>query len=235
GRMNTVFKFYVQVWLLLGVIAAPVSIWLMARHRWAAPLVAALVLGGLVYPAFAIPAKMNDRISEAAPRGLNGELYMQTAQRTEPGHPPAQPENTFALSSDYEAILWLRQNAQGSPTIIEGTTNPDLYRWGNRMSIYTGLPSVIGWWWHENQQRASLPYSIVADRERDVSEFYSTNDPDLAKQIALRYDARYVILGDLEKTYYPAKGLLKFEALAHSGFLRVAFRNAGTTVYEVVR
>ncbi len=103
------------------------------------------------------------------------------------------------------------------------------------MSIYTGLPSVIGWWWHENQQRASLPYSIVADRERDVSEFYSTNDPDLAKQIALRYDARYVILGDLEKTYYPAKGLLKFEALAHSGFLRVAFRNAGTTVYEVVR
>ena len=235
GRMNTVFKFYVQVWLLLGIIAAPVSIWLMARHRWAAPLVAALVLGGLVYPAFAIPAKMNDRISEAAPRGLNGEIYMQTAQRTEPGHPPAQPENTFALSSDYEAILWLRQNAQGSPTIIEGATNPDLYRWGNRMSIYTGLPSVIGWWWHENQQRASLPYSIVADRERDVSEFYSTNDPDLAKQIALRYDARYVILGDLEKTYYPAKGLLKFEALAHSGFLRVAFRNAGTTVYEVVR
>lgn len=247
GRMNTVFKFYVQAWLLFGVGAAVTSTWLLARptiaqagaigqspRRAASFAVAAMVASvagvGLVYPLFAVPAKVNDRMAADAPRGLDGEAYMRYSTRVEQGREPRE----FSLRHDAGAIEWLRRNVTGSPTIMEGTAGGELYRWGNRMSIYTGLPSVVGWWWHQHQQRMALPYSVVSGREQDVAAFYSTRDTGLAQTLLRRYTARYVVLGDLERAYYDPAGLPKFARLVSEGVLRVAYRNEGTTIYEVM-
>ena len=48
-----------------------------------------------------------------------------------------------------------------------------------------------------------------------------------------RYNAKYVILGMLEKSYYNPAGLPKFDVMVQNGFLRIAYQNTGTTVYEV--
>jgi 4-amino-4-deoxy-L-arabinose transferase-like glycosyltransferase len=53
---------------------------------------------------------------------------------------------------DAQAIAWLHEYVSGSPVILEAATPYD-FSWGGRVSVYTGLPDVVGWLGHENEQR----------------------------------------------------------------------------------
>jgi uncharacterized membrane protein len=110
---------------------------------------------------------------------------------------------------------------------MEGIT--PVYGWGNRFSIYTGLPAVIGWDVHQGQQR--LAYSDqVTQRRADVDSFYNTHDVRLALQILRRYDVRFVFVGGLERHYYDRVGLAKIPRLP--GLSRV-YDSAGVQIYRV--
>ena len=112
------------------------------------------------------------------------------------------------LSQDYDAIRWMQDNIKGTPTIVEA--NLPEYRWGNRFTIYTGLPGVLGWNWHQRQQRAINPSEWVTDRMEDINNFYSSADLENAKDFIDKYQVDYIIVGQLEKAVYPEKGLEKF-------------------------
>ena len=86
------------------------------------------------------------------------------------------------------------------------------YRWGGRVTKYTGLPAVLGWRWHQSQQRGTYG-PLVDQRLRDVQTMY--NDPTPARTLPLfaKYRVRYVYVGDLERAYYGAAGLAKFDQL----------------------
>jgi uncharacterized membrane protein len=137
------------------------------------------------------------------------------------------------LSEDYEAIRWLQENVQGSPVIVEANLR-DLYRWGSRMSIYTGLPGVVGWEWHQQQQRALLPGSFVSERISEIDRFYSTpaSEEDLA--FLRKYGVQYIILGQLERNQYPGLQLDKFENLDGIWWKEV-FRTGNTVIYQVLQ
>jgi hypothetical protein len=113
------------------------------------------------------------------------------------------------LGADYEGIQWLRHNVNGSPAIVEGRT--PLYRWGGRFSIYTGLPAVLGWDWHQTQQRGKLSF-MVEQRGQAVDAFYTNPDVENARRFLRQYGVQYVIVGQVERwLYYPPAGIAKFD------------------------
>ncbi len=138
---------------------------------------------------------------------------------------------------DYEAITWLNAHVSGSPVILEASCGP--YQWYGRVSIYTGLPSVLGWDSHESQQRYG---SDVGARVPDVQTIYATPDAAQAMTLLKKYQVRYIYLGQLERHVcgdanaapLPPESLAKFETMVRNGWLRVAHHNADVTIYEVV-
>jgi uncharacterized membrane protein len=237
GRMNTVFKFYLQIWMLLGLVAAVGTVMVVLRYRallsrssravWAVFAVV-FILAGLSYPVQATPARLSDRF-EPMPRTLDGMAYMTEAVYDD-GGPDGSNGATYPLAGDYEAIRWLEDNVQGSPVVLEGNTQ--LYRWGSRVSIYTGLPTVLGWDWHQTQQRAGYG-ELIQERKEDVEQMLGGRVSfDAIKPLLDKYHVRYIYVGDLERTYYSGAGLRKFQAAAAAGKVTVVYDANGVTIYR---
>jgi uncharacterized membrane protein len=232
GRMNTVFKFYLQVWVMLG-LACAAGLALMIEYlafsrpaELASAGATAVSEGGTVFRrAPATPAKMHDRYVGQVPPGLNGMDYMQRATYSE-------NNQELVLRWDYDAIQWMRANIKGSPVIMEANTG--LYRWGNRYSIYTGLPTVIGWDWHTKQQYSLLSGDLIDRRVASVREFYNTPDQARAMEIARRYEVSYVVIGGLERAVYDESGLDKFGAMEQKGVLRKVYDVNKVQIYLVL-
>ncbi len=233
GRMNMVFKFYLQAWLLLSVAGATLAGWLLssgwprwrplAQHAWMAAFVF-LGIGSLAYTIIASGAKIRDRWIPEAPRGLDGLAFLPFAVYHDQGQP-------LPLAEDFQAIQWLRANVDGSPVIVEANT-PE-YRMGNRITWFTGLPGVVGWSWHQRQQRGVVtPPEWVTQRIAEVAQFYTTTDRGWVEDFLRRYRVAYIVLGPLERAYYPGPGLAKF-ARWEGDLWDPVYRTEGMTIYRV--
>ena len=232
-RMNSVFKFYMQVWVLLALGSAYLA-WRMTgslfglttqglklRRTWVAGLLA-LVVCSAVFTVLGTQDRLRDRFdSDRVPLTLDGLAYV-------PGTTYLDREGAIDLESDLEGVHWLRENVQGSPVILEANT--PLYRWGGRVSIHTGLPSVVGWRWHQQQQRWGYR-SQVDIRIRDVDRIYSTADVSETVELLNQYGVKYVYVGQVERLYYPDRGIAKFEGDL-SQHLTPVFHTDDVTIYE---
>ena len=152
-----------------------------------------LAFAAALYPATATGAKVRDRMSVDAPHTLEGTAFMRSATYDDLGQ-------SLSLEDDYQAIQWAQENIQGSPVIVEAQI-PE-YRWGSRFAIYTGLPAVLGWNWHQRQQRAAVADLDVTQRSQEITDFYLTTSTEAAQRFLDRYDVRYIIVGGLERLYY---------------------------------
>jgi len=237
GRMNTVFKFYLQIWILWALASIFALVVLQRRWRdfrrerrqrrtprwilaWMA-LAILLLIGAASYPLLAIPARVRDRFEGATGRGLDGRAFMDTAVFHE-------ERGAIELRWDAEAIRWLERHVQGTPVILEATT--PTYRWGSRISVHTGLPTVLGWDWHERQQRAILKNDPIGQRQRDVATIYGDPSTPAVLPLLSRYRIRFIVVGRLERLYYPASGLDKFDLGTP---FREVYRNPEVVIYAV--
>lgn len=231
GRMNTVFKFYLQVWMMwsmagafgLYTVVSSLRRWRPAwlSRGWLVAL-AVLLSATCVYPLVGTVARVSDRFDRSIPPTLDGTAYMTRAVYRDQDH-------DLVLSRDLAAIKWLQANIKGSPVILEGRS--PFYRWGSRVSIYTGLPTILGWDWHQKQQRAGYA-TLVDQRAGDVSELYGTISLDRTRELLHKYGVRYIYVGDLERAYYPSEGLAKFDRML-GGELRLIYDRDGVKIYEV--
>jgi len=208
-RMNTVFKLYLQAWILLSLAAAwCVRELLQLRGSMRSPgmagigVFALLALAGCVYPASMTLTRMQFR---PIPKTLDGMEYLQRE------HP-----------DDFGAIAWLRNNVSGMPVLLEASGNP--YSYYARFSSNTGLPTVMGWANHEGLWRSHD--KSVGARQGDVKRIYEGSTLEEVAPLLDRYGVRYVVVGELERKDHPGPGLQKFEQLP------VAVRSGATVVYD---
>jgi YYY domain-containing protein len=242
GRMNTVFKFYMQVWIMLSVAGgvALALAWQSMQRRWSGSrrrswrvALGVLLALALLYPLLALPAKWRLRTAPDAPRTLDGMVFMRTASYEDSSYDGSSV--TVELDDEYQALRWIQRNVKGSPVVAEATP-PDVgqaYRSiGSRVAMYTGLPTILGWDWHQQQQRTGLG-NLIRSRMEDVAILYNTPDASQAAEIIDTYDVKYIYVGTQERLYYVEEGLQKFNQMAEIGYLREVFRNESVTIYEV--
>ena len=236
GRMNTVFKFYIQAWYLYGIAGALLAASLVTRWKsdrsgwrpgWRQAWIAVAVLlfaAAMVYPFGATPAKVGARFA-AMPPTLDGMAYMKVGSFTDQNKP-------IVLAHDYDAITWLQDHIAGSPVVLEAQI-PE-YRWGSRVSIYTGLPTVLGWTWHQRQQRVNYG-GMIDQRITDIQTMYQSTVPSVVMTLLQRYDVSLIYVGDLERAYYPSPGLEKFNQMVALKMLSIVYDANGVVIYQVNR
>lgn len=243
-RMNTLFKFYIQVWVLLGIGAAAALPGLIDAARswkrgwrsvWMATLGILLALG-LVFPILGTANRVNDRFPPPVParNTLDGMAFMTVGRY---GWPDGN--NMIDLKYDYEAIRWLKENVTGTPVLAEAPASwypvngqnagYDYYRAGGlRASSLTGLPTFLGQ--HQGEQRFG---SQTGPREAVGREFFETTDIARLRQIIDELGVDYVYIGQLERILFNADQLRKFDALVDLGEAEVVFQNDGVTIYRL--
>ena len=214
NRMNTIFKFYFQAWMLWGLAGSFGVVTLLSQTRsgwrWAAAAASFTVIAaGLIYPAIMLQAKTG--MVDAA----TGQLRLQDWSL----------DGTLAFqtysSDDFAAVQYLKTAPYG--VIAEAVGGS--YSSFARMAAQSGLPDVLGWPFHEYQWRGST--KEIGNREPDLERLYTTTDWSEALDILKQYHVRYVILGSMEKTAYPVSQM-KFD-----DNLPVVFTSGDLVIYEV--
>ena len=219
-RMNTIFKFYFQVWVLWALVAA-FGAWYLWQHagllmRWMmSGLLGLAILGGLVYTVAGLYSKT---ANFANPPTLNGMAYFE---RDYP--------------ADWAAIQWLQQNVRGAPVIAEGIGGAYWIEGRfSRISMATGLPTVMGWPGHEGQWRGQY-IEKVAEREGHIRELYQTRDWQAAQTILDAYHIEYVVVSSLEQAkYQDIQSGKKLEQAKFDRFMRMVFQSGDVTIYQRV-
>ena len=236
-RMNTIFKFYNQIWVLLALAGGALMAWLFATwignaerepassrlgivaSRDESPdpefqkrtepepekpdsafigwvqtgaIVSVVVVAlSLFYPVLATGPRLDQRFADHLGSGtLNAYDWMDY------GTIRTAPDGTqLSFADDRAAIDWFNEDVPGSPVIAEASIGQ--YRCnGSRISIGTGLPTILGWLNHETQQRYT---EGLGERQDDVGDLYQSSDIDMKRQILFRYGVEYVVVGQLER------------------------------------
>jgi uncharacterized membrane protein len=245
-RMNTLFKFYIQVWVLLALAAAVVlpGVWDFIRRRWRPAwrvlwAVAFVYLLGLslVFLVAGTPVRLDDRFPEGfgganrPPLGtLDGMAYMQAGTYTWHPDPAQAPTTRIELRHDYDALRWMLDNIEGTPVVAEALIG--YYREGGlRVASFTGFPTLLGFH-QEGEQRYGWQ---TGPRRSQAEEFWRTGDISQAQQLMAELGIDYIYTGQLERIVYPDEGLAKFERMAAEGLLEVVYANERVTIYQVVQ
>ncbi|MCC7205810.1 MAG: hypothetical protein IT323_00795, partial [Anaerolineae bacterium] len=236
GRQNTFFKFYMQVWILLSVASGVGLAWLLyaargwqpgVRAAWQVLIAALLAVAGL-FPITATQGRNQMRMAPSAPNTLDGDDYMAQAVYYSGATP-------IPLGTDLKLIHWLQDNVQGTPVVLEGREPGSEYKYNGRIAINTGLPTILGWRFHQVQQRTLDPLpNLVNQRESNVNTMYNSPDVAITWRMLQFYHVEYIVVSDLEKMVYTASGLAKFDTMVNLGLLDVAYETDGARIYHVV-
>jgi YYY domain-containing protein len=216
-RMNTVFKLYLDAWLLLTLAAAPVLVELMRRRRgvlraaWLIALALGLCGGVFTSVTGAIGALTYRHV--AGPRlTLDGTEYLDW-------HAP----------DEKAAFEWINASVPGLPTLCEAW-GPSYQEYA-RVAMNTGVPIVIGWEYHVFQR--GRRWNEIERRKQAVATIYTAvNREKIAAQLAYNH-IDLVLFGERERALYGDAPRARFRSWPD--LLTPIYENDTVTLFAVKR
>lgn len=181
-RANTMFKLTYQAYILFAI---SMGYCLTKGILYGKKLINGFALAGLFcllitagYSWNAVNSQYGDILDPSRMKGIDASIYVSES-----------------FNSDYEAIAWLNENVSGQPIILEA--NGDSYSGYERVSVATGLPTVMGWYVHEWLWRNDT--EAQNERSADIKTIYTSSDREEVEQLIEQYDISYIYIGKLER------------------------------------
>ena len=204
-RMNTIFKCYLPVWIILGIASTTMVGKLLSESRWIpvisarnTAIITATLVGLLFVLPFIIPFTMSYGTGT-----LDGLAYLKDSH-----------------TGDYEGVTYLR-SLHGDERIVEAEGGD--YNYYSRISSFTGIPAIIGMPFHEYMWRSD-DTGWFSTRPQDIQSIYE--DPEKTVMLMKKYNATLLYIGDAEHERYdvqiPATGLEK------------VYSAGGTEIYRLI-
>jgi YYY domain-containing protein len=198
-RMNTLFKGYMAVWMLsaIGTVVGAFFAYQKLREygsarvqaiaRWTGYVVVAAILLGTCVNVFAIC-----KLKRVPTRfyTLDGIAYLRAIN-----------------PSDAAVIDWLNEHVKGNATVVEA--HGEAYREYTRISMHTGLSTVLGWE-HHTKQRGLSPEGAI-QRRKAIQAIYVSEDVETTKNLLLEYHVDFVVIGAVERATYRRMDESKFD------------------------
>lgn len=208
-RANTMFKLTYQAYLMFGIFMGVVLLkMLFTGHGKLRKAISIVSLGLLLctstYVIHAVKAWYGDIFDSERYQGLDASSFIKKESE-----------------DDAAATAWLNEMVKGQPVILEA--NGDSYTYYQRVSVATGLPTVLGWrtheWlWHGSDSGIYPPEQ--QQRVDDIKLIYTSEEEAKVKELIKQYEIEYIYVGKSEMDKYE-------EPLNHS-----LLRRLGDIVFE---
>ncbi len=218
-RANTMFKLTYQAFIMFGLCFGYIYIRLLGYGRGLGRRIVATIslitfCLTLLYPLNAVKGWYGNIFDRNRYQGIDASAFMKDK-----------------FKNDYLATAWLIENVSGSPVVLE--SNGLSYSDYQRVSVITGLPTVFGWYTHEQLWRSGpdMTDDMVAQelnsRVVDIEAIYTSEDIDLVRSLIHKYDISYIYVGLLEEEKY---GWINHDLIRGLG--EVVFENPNEVNYN---
>lgn len=185
-RANTMFKLSYQAFIMFGISMAYIIGRLMFMPK--SVFQKAFAMTGVLC-IFACNAYMNQCYRDwmsGKYRGLDASAFMKNQN-----------------SDDAEMVEFINNNIEGQPVILERAGLS--YTYYNRISVFTGCPTVVGWKTHEwlwrcNGKIDKCPEE-VDERICDIETVFTSDSADEVMAILRKYNVDYLYIGECERYY----------------------------------
>lgn len=218
-RMNTLFKGWMAVWMLSGIstmlilffvgsaISKSDSKKLKKTFKAFVIVFVSLHLIGTACNVFATVILKRVPVRHYT---LDGTAFLPDLPQTK---------------EDAQIVAWLNENVKGMATVLEAHGDP--YREFTRISMYTGLPTILGWEHHTRQR--GLSSEALTERKKAIRAIYSSDDLDLTKNLLVEYKIDFVVVGNIERANNRPFQSEKFEE--HPELFTKVATFGGTSLY----
>ncbi len=190
-RSNTMFKLVYQAFIMFGISMGYIIsrfVWYKeSKAQWKGGIAAAIVL--LItcgYFTTSCKAWFGDVLNEAGFAGIRADQYIYTE-----------------APDDAAAIDWISENIESGKVVLEANGNS--YTLYNRVSVLTGLPTVLGWHTHEWLWHNDL--KPVEERSADIQTIYTVQDEAMVRSYLEKYEVNYIFVGSCEYEKYKDIGM----------------------------
>lgn len=187
-RANTMFKLTYQAFIMFGLCFGYILMRLLMfgetkRQKKTAIVCLVLFTTSVCYVQNAVNGWYGNIFDISGYKGLDCTAFMDTNE---------------TYQDDVGAIDWLNKNVTGMQVVLEA--NGDSYTDYERVSVMTGLPTVLGWRTHEWLWKGDT--KLLDKRAADIETIYTSNDKTQVKKLLEEYNVSYIYVGKLEQNKF---------------------------------